>query len=279
MALRSIPWVLAAAIGVMGAAPAMACEDGHKSRTAHAGHGQTMEACKGGEACECPAHREKGERRHGMHEGKGQEMACEMCEGMHGDKGRGHGEGKHGMGHGEGMGRGMHDGMHGRRGMRYHAFMPSAEIRYLPATGVSTSQHLILAGGKQVKVNDWFSMGWQRNLGVQLFPTGPAGAWVSPYGGVLPRIGASFGDGSVHVGSLVGAGAMLRTTGIPGVGSDFLQARVMWVVEPRIELGWKTDRMSGALVGTYLLTPNMSEFGGATVGLKFGFKGHGFKHW
>ncbi|MFP5502221.1 MAG: hypothetical protein ACLGIN_07010 [Candidatus Sericytochromatia bacterium] len=255
MALRSIPWVLAAAIGVMGASPALACEEGGKAKAAHAGHGGKMEASECAEDCECPMCEAKRDRAHGK-PGKGH--------GMHGGKG-------HGMHGGKGH------GMHGRRGMG-HRFAPSAEIRYLPAAGASTNQHLILAGGPQVKVNDWFSMGWQRNLGVQLFPQGPEGVWVSPYGGVLPRIGTSFGPTSVHVGSLLGAGAMLRTTGIPSVSGDYLQAKVMWVVEPRIELGWKADNYNGALVGTYLLTPNMSEFGGATVGLKFSFKGHPFMH-
>ena len=276
MALRSIPWVLAAAIGVMGASPALACEEAGKAQSAHAGHGEKTEAHACAEGCECPMHDAEGDKGHGMHGDKGPGMHGGKGHGMQGGKGHGmHGGKGHGMR--GGRGHGMHGGWHGRRGMG-HGFAPSAEIRYLPAAGVSTNQHLILAGGPQVKVNDWFSMGWQRNLGVQLFPQGPEGLWLSPYGGVLPRIGTSFGPGSVHVGSLLGAGAMLRTTGIPNVGSDFLQARVMWVVEPRIELGWDADTYRGALVGTYLLTPNMSEFGGATVGLKFSFKGHPFMH-
>jgi len=48
------------------------------------------------------------------------------------------------------------------------------------------------------------------------------------------------------------------------------------VLEPRIELGMKNDRMGVALVGSYLLTPNMDQMGGVGAGLKFTFKGHGW---
>ena len=31
-----------------------------------------------------------------------------------------------------------------------------------------------------------------------------------------------------------------------------------------------------ALVGSYMLTPNMADIGGVSAGLKFTFKGHGW---
>lgn len=244
MSLRSIPWVLAAAIGVMGAAPALACEDGAHAQAAH-GHGADMDACEcGEEACECPDHQEKG-----MHGHKGQRQE-------HKQESR-----RHGM-HGHGMGMGMR-----------HGFARSAEIRYLPAMAGAASQHLILGGGPSMQVNDWFSMGWQRNMAVQLFAPGPEGFWLSPYCGVLPRIGGAVGPATVHFGTLVGAGAMLRTTSVAGAGSDFLQARLMWVAEPRVEVGWDMGTHRAALVGTYLVTPNMADLGGVTLGLQVSFKG------
>jgi hypothetical protein len=191
--------------------------------------------------------------------------ACEDCDEM------GHGE----MGmHGHGM---KGHGMMGHRGwMMGKRFSFNHELRYMPVMGSATNQWLVLGHGPSVQVNDWFSMGWQNNLAIQTFNNGPAGFWVAPYMGVLPKLGYSVGQARLDVGSLVGFGGMARTANVGGT-ADVLQARLMWAVEPRVELTWQGDGgMSWGLVGTYLLSQYQADLGGFSFGIKAGWgpKGH-----
>jgi hypothetical protein len=189
--------------------------------------------------------------------GKGE--ACEDCDEM------GHG-GMHGR------------GMMGHRWMMMHhkGFMMNKELRYMPVLGSATNQWLVLAGGPSFRPNDWFSMGFQHNLAVQLFNTGPTGFWLAPYCGILPKLGYSVGNARLDVGALVGFGGMARTANVGGT-ADVLQARLLWAIEPRAELTWMGEGWSWGLVATFLNTQYQSDLGGFSFGLKAGWgpKGHG----
>jgi hypothetical protein len=170
------------------------------------------------------------------------------------------------------MGMGMRGhGMMMRNGMR------TAEIRYMPtalATAGATGNQFLIVGGGMQSGGDVFSMGFQHNLAVQMMPTGGQGNWVAPYCGIVPRLGLTLGKARVDVGVLGGFGGMVRTVSVPGTTANLLDARFQWVLEPRVELGMRGERMGVALVGTYLMTPNPADMGGMGVGLKFTFKGH-----
>lgn len=260
MTVRMIPTALAAA-GMLLATPGLALAHSH-DHGGGSGKSDKMECCEEGAAC-CE-----------MEDGEG--MACCEGEGMdekphgHGDKHKDHGDKGHGMrGH-----RGMrgHHGMRGHMGMMMHpGFGKGMEIRYMPAVGTATNQHLMLASGAQFRVNDWFTMGMQNNLGIQLFPQN-AGSWLSPYGGILPKVGVSVGDARLDVGTLLGLGGMVRTGGVAGMPS-VVEGRVMWVAEPRVEIGMNTEHLGVSLVGTYLITPNMNDLGGFSVGVRLTGKG------
>jgi hypothetical protein len=203
------------------------------------------------------------------HGGKG-ECCDEKCEMEGHAEGHGHME----MADDDHMGM---MGMHGRWRAHMRNVQKIAELRYLPGMGgtAGTNSFLVLGGGLQGG-GDIFSLAWQHNLAVQLNPSGGAGNWVAPYCGIVPRLGVQLGTARVDVGVLGGFGGMIRTLGSVAPGAQVLDARFQWVVEPRIELGMKNDRMGVALVGSYLLTPNMADMGGVGAGLKFTFKPHGW---
>lgn len=276
--MRQFPTLLAALTAVLVATPAWAWG----GSTEGGGGGKDG---KGGMDCCAPDG--KGGHEHG-HDGKSKDgkgdMDCCGPEGdkdgrknkhehehrgyheHHGDKDMHDGHGRHGMHDGKGEHRGMR-GMHGRRmGDRSH------ELRYMPAT--SGNQHLVLAWDRRKAKGEWFSMGFQGNYALQLAPAPGMGNWFTPYWGLLPMVGTSVGNVRLDAGALLGVGAMMRTTGATaGTPGDFLQLRPMWVVEPRVELGFNHGAWRMGLVGTYALSPNPAEFSGPSVGLKVGFGG------
>lgn len=232
-------------------------------------HGAKDKAKPGADAC-CPPDGKAGGHAHPPH----------GPQDGHGHSHDGHsGADPHAMPHG-------HRGMHGhdgpkarghrgdRRGMRARmAGTKVHELRYMPAASNAGGNSYMMAGwGFSMRKGDWLSAGMQGNTAIQLNPAPGQGHWFAHYGGVLPKLGADLGPARLDVGSLFGLGGMARTTSVGGT-SDVLQFRAMWVVEPRLELGWKGDRWGGALVGTYLLTPNMTDLGGPTVGLQFTWGG------
>lgn len=205
-----------------------------------------------GDACCAPESGKPGTK--GM-----QGEACEDCDEM----------GQDGM-------KGMHGhGMMGHRMMMAHKNISfTHELRYMPVMGTATNQWLVLAHGPSKRVNDWFSVGWQNNLAVQTFNNGPAGFWVAPYMGVLPKVGYTVGQARVDVGALVGFGGMARTANVGGT-ADVLQARLLWAIEPRVELTWVGDEWSWGLVGTYLNTQYQADLGGFSFGVKAAWGPHG----
>lgn len=149
------------------------------------------------------------------------------------------------------------------------------EVRYMPVMAPGTNQYAILGFGRRLQLNDWLSLGGQTNYALQLGNAPGNGPWFVPYCGFLPRVGAGLGPVRADLGALLGVGGMLRT-GTVGTTDHVLQARLMWVVEPRVELGWQGERMGVGLVGAYALNPNQTEFGGPSAGLRFTWKGgHG----
>ena len=304
MRLRHVPFALTAALAVSAiSAPAFACE------SAGGGSGAAPQQAKAAakpaadsKMPECCAKTAAGNPQACcLEHAKGKKQAC--CEAA--DKGdkkaacceaaaagkmedccsadKPHGMPMHGK-PGMKMG-GKHDMQMGRRGQmgRYHGWgrhFPQAarakghEVRYMPASATSANQYVVLASNKRMQLNDWVSMGGQMNYALQLNSAPGNGPWFVPYGGFLPSVGKSFGPLRADVGALLGLGTMLRT-GTVATTNDVLQARVMWVVEPRVELGWQGERMGVGLVGTYNLNPNAPEFGGMSAGLKMTWKGHG----
>ena len=150
-----------------------------------------------------------------------------------------------------------------------------SELRYLPVMGASTNPYLIYARDRRMQLNDFVSLGGQTNWALQLGNAPGNGPWFVPYMGVVPRVGADLGPLRADVGALVGLGGMLRTGTVAGT-DHVLQARVMWVVEPRVELGWRGEHMGVGLVGAYNLNPNQSEFGGLSAGLRMTWKRPGW---
>lgn len=258
-------WMSAVALAAAwSGGPALACPD-HQSGAAQLAHADKKD---GDACCKDEAKGDKGDKdcckeeaKADHHHGQAKDDCCKdgKCE-M--EQGGGHMGGHH-------MG-----GWHGRMG---HA-QRIAELRYIPGiatAGAGTNSFIVLGGGLQSN-GEIFSLGWQHNLAVQLNPSGGAGNWLAPYCGIVPRLGVQLGTARVDVGVLGGIGGMVRTLGSVTPGAQVLDARLQWVVEPRIELGMKNDHMGVALVGSYLLTPNMADIGGVGAGLKFTFKGHGW---
>lgn len=154
----------------------------------------------------------------------------------------------------------------------------SSEVRYMPAMA-GGSQHIVLGRGGSLQVNPWLSLGHQMNWSLQLGNGPNAGPWFTPYGGFLPRVGAQLGPIRGDLGALIGLGGMFRTgqvMGATGPVNDVLQARIMWVLEPRVELGWRGEHLGVGLVGAYNFNPNMADFGGPSVGLKMTWKRPGW---
>jgi hypothetical protein len=246
---------------------------------AHAGHSADAPEQSDKDSHE---HGDKGEHERG---GMGGKCTCGKGGGascsMHGHGGhegmQGHGE----MGDHEDMDEheGMHGHMMGHGGMRKHLSM-TPEIRYAPSSlsnaGPNGNQFLVLSHGVQFGGDNVFSMGFQNNLAVQLFnPSATTGNWVAPYGGLLPRIGVTLGKLRVDAGVLGGFGMMARTVSQPN-GMQFLDTRLQWVVEPRVEIGMKGEHKGLSLVAAYLLTPNPQDMGGISFGLKGTFGPHGW---
>lgn len=145
------------------------------------------------------------------------------------------------------------------------------ELRFMPAMAPSANQYVMLATGRRLQLNDFVSLGGQATYALQLGNAPGQGNWFVPYWGFVPRLGAPLGPIRADVGALLGFGGMLRTGTVGGTDS-VLQARAMWVVEPRLELGWQGEHMGVGLVGAYTLNPNMNDFGGPSAGLKFTWK-------
>jgi len=180
------------------------------------------------------------------------------------------------------------DGMMGA-GMSGHGMMPGmqgdrttgVEVRYLPVAGVagpgipdsaaSLMPTLVVGFDARSETSSWFGLGLQGNVAMQLNPAAGAGNWVTPYGGILPRLGTNLGPVRIDGGVLAGGGFMGRQAS--GGSSTLLEVKPIWTLEPRLEIGLQGERMSGALVGTYLVTPYMSELGGLSLGLRVSFKG------
>lgn len=265
--MRQLPVLFATIAALTVASPAWACGGGGGGGDKH---GQGEDCCapndKGGHAACCEA------------DEKGGHADCCGSEDHHG-KGGHHDKGEH-RGHQEHRGHhgdmdmddrpDMDGRMHGMRGHRMRG-PKMMELRYMPAT--TGNQHLVLAWDRRRALNDWFSMGFMGNYALQLAPAAGQGHWFTPYGGIVPRIGTNVGNVRLDVGALLGFGAMMRTTTIAGAGSDFLQLRPMWVVEPRVELGFDQGPWRMGLVGTYALSPNPADFSGPSVGVRFGFGG------
>jgi hypothetical protein len=172
--------------------------------------------------------------------------------------------------------RGGRWGHHG--GMMRGAVVKGAEVRYMPALA-GGNQYIVLARGSSLQANPWLSLGHQMNWALQLGNGPNAGPWFTPYGGFVGRLGAQLGPIRGDLGALVGLGGMLRTgqvLGATGPVNDVLQARAMWVVEPRVELGWRGEHLGLGLVGAYNFNPNMADFGGPSVGLKMTWRRPGW---
>jgi hypothetical protein len=263
--MRHLPTLLAAsaALAALSAAPS-ALAWGGSSEGGGSGQGdkgkaeccaQDMDCCEQGsmDCCEAGGDHKDGKGGHG-HD--------------HGDKGHDHGDGHRGM---SGDGMRSHQGYMGDR--RMHGGMmgtKTMELRYMPAT--TGNQHIVLAWDRERAKGQFFSMGFQGNYALQLAPAAGQGNWFSPYWGFLPRVGTQVGNFSADAGALLGVGGMFRTS-----AGDNLQFRPMWVVEPRVELGWTHDRWRMGLVGTYVLSPNPTEFSGPSVGFRLGFGGRGMR--
>jgi hypothetical protein len=176
------------------------------------------------------------------------------------------------------MGPGMmgHSMMLGPAGDRW----TGVEVRYLPVaalTGPGLSapatlppQTVVVGVDSGRAQRGLFSLGLQGNVGVQLAPPADVGNWVTPYGGILPRVGTDLGPLRVDAGLLAGGGVMGRQ--VSGGTGTLLEVRPLWTLEPRLELGIQGERISGALVGTYLWTPYPGEIGGLSAGIRVAFK-------
>ncbi len=204
--------------------------------------------------------------------------AAQMCKcgQMHGQKmpgGMMHG----GMMHGQMMGKG---GPGWYRKMRDHVkghYWRGPEFTYHTGMALSGStlatnpvgQYADIGHGRRFDFNDFFSLGATSHLAYQLFPQTGLGSWIVPYGGFVPRVGVTLGPVRFDLGATAGLGGMIRTA-----ASDTLQARAMWILEPQAELSLRTDHMNVGLRAGYLMTPNMGDVGGLTVGLRIGHGGY-----
>ncbi|MBM3269805.1 MAG: hypothetical protein FJZ01_19410 [Candidatus Sericytochromatia bacterium] len=141
------------------------------------------------------------------------------------------------------------------------------------ATGGPTG--VLIGRTRQRAKNDFVSLGSGSGLALQLSPASAGtGRWVTPYWGVLPRLGFGLGPLRVDLGVLAGGGAMVRTA-TAGQVPDLLQMRLTWLAEPRIEIGYRGERFGAGLTASYLLTPNMADLGGFAVGARLAFGGGG----
>ncbi len=154
------------------------------------------------------------------------------------------------------------------------------EVSYL--TGMQLGAGGLAAGGptgivigrtRQWQHNDFFSLGGASGMAVQMLPAATTtGPWLAPYWGFLPRVGLGLGPVRCDLGVLAGGTAMVRTNTVGGQG-DVVQARLAWLLEPRLELGFRGEHMGGGVTASYLLTPNMADLGGLAVGARLTFGG------
>ncbi|MBI6546867.1 MAG: hypothetical protein HY692_08735 [Cyanobacteria bacterium NC_groundwater_1444_Ag_S-0.65um_54_12] len=160
-----------------------------------------------------------------------------------------------------------------------HDWSSGIEVRYLPSLPIVTSTITVvpvqgpasIVGGLDVR-NDMGMMGIgiQANVAAQLGSGTGLGNWITPHIGLLPRLGLSFGPLRVEGGLLTGLGIMLHQVATRN-GANALEARGAWVLEPRIEIGLRGDGLTGAIVGTYLVSSSPNEFSGLTGGLRLTF--------
>jgi hypothetical protein len=146
-----------------------------------------------------------------------------------------------------------------------------ASIRYMPALAGATNQHIVFSTERSMALTPNFSVGGQFNHALQIGQAAPNGPWYTPYGGFLPKVGANIGPVRADLGALLGGGAMFRTTAAGGV-NNVLEARLLWAVEPRVDLGMKLEQGTVGLTAGYLFSAQQAEFGGPTVGLRWSWK-------
>jgi hypothetical protein len=195
------------------------------------------------------------------------------------------------MGHMSQMGHmGKKREMGAMRGRHMHRMIKGGvwagpEVAYLPglqlgAAGLATggSPTIEIGRTRQWELNDFFSLGGASGAFAQAgLGSSGTGPWITPYWGFLPRVGFGLGPLRLDVGAMAGAGGMFRTTTI-GTSADVLQARLIWLLAPRIELGYRGERFGAGLTGSYLITPVMGDLGGVSVGARLTFGGGG-KPW
>lgn len=158
------------------------------------------------------------------------------------------------------------------------ALEPGIEVRYLPGLTPQTSKsstNLVSGGLSGVVIGldarhdmGLLGIGGQANMTVQLSQSSGSGSWVMPHLGIMPRFGLDLGPVRLDAGSLLGAGAALRQA----QGATSLESRLLWMVEPRLELGFKAQGFRIGLVASYLVTPD-AEFMGPSAGLRISFGG------
>lgn len=261
MQFRASSLLIAAAILGASASPALA-QDGTAGGPPSGDQGDQGK----GAQCKCP------------------QCKCERCKcgkehrqgGMMG--GSGH-MGGHPMMMGSMMGHGMmmgHGGMGWYRHMRGHVeghYWRGPEFTYhtgmnLAGTPNSLGQYVDIGKTRRFEFNDFLAIGFSRHLAYQLAPATGQGNWIVPYCGVEPRLGVMLGPVRLDAGAMAGLGGMLRTS-----GGDVLQGRLMWVLEPNVELSHRMEHMNVGLRAGYMMSPNPGDFGGVTVGLRVGFGG------
>ncbi|MEB3196003.1 MAG: hypothetical protein VKP62_02260 [Candidatus Sericytochromatia bacterium] len=140
-------------------------------------------------------------------------------------------------------------------------------FRYMPALAGAANQHLVYGAERGLKVNSWLSLGGQMNYALQLGQAAPLGPWLTMYGGFLPKLGTDLGPVRADVGALLGGGAMFRTN-----KDSLLEARALWTVEPRLDLGWTSEGKGYGISAGYLLSNSQADFGGPSIGLRMTWK-------
>ncbi len=171
-----------------------------------------------------------------------------------------------------------HDGM--MAGMS-GGWQTGVEVRYVPGLALVTPTTFsavsqaptAITGGLDVRRDmGMMGVGAQANVSAQLGSAAGVGNWVTPHVGLLPRVGLGLGPLRVEGGILAGLGVMGRQVATQG-GTNALEARGAWLLEPRVEIGWHTDGFAVAAAGTYLVSPYPSDLGGLSGGIRVSFGG------